>query len=202
MPITIKNLHYFKILPSALPDNQPYYYLSKEQRSICESLDTLHSYLPIYLVGYPHRIVSNALGYGEMGIHNALQRSDLMQPYVWATEFENVHSTGNFDEPTIIVDGIQYNGSEDYYHSQKPFPFDSQLWHSQRDDVMKAAIYHKFTSSNLLRDLLLSTHDLPLLSIKRDRYWGVLPSGEGENKLAVLLMELRTRLQRESRIIT
>ena len=27
----------------------------------------------------------------------------------------------DFDEPTIIVDGIQYNGSEDYYHSQNHF---------------------------------------------------------------------------------
>ncbi len=198
MPLTTKNFHYFKTLPNILPNNEPYYYLSEEQRSICESLGMLHSYVPHLPCWVPHRVVSNALGYGEMGIHNALQRSDLMQPYVWATEFENVHSTWNFDEPKIIVDDIQYNGSEDYYHSQKPFPFDSQLWHTQRDNVMKTAVYHKFTTSTVLQDLLLSTHDLPLLSIKRDRYWGVLPSGVGENKLAVLLMELRTRLQRDN----
>ena len=196
MPLTTKNLHYFKTLPNILPNNEPYYYLSQEQRSICERLDALHSYVPHLPCWTPHRIVSNALGYGEMGIHNALQRSDFDQPYVWATEFENVHSTWNFDEPQIIVDGIQYEGSEDYYHSQKPFPFDSQLWHHQRDEVMKTAVYHKFTTSILLQNLLLSTQNHPLLSIKRDRYWGVLPSGEGENKLAVLLMELRTTLKK------
>ena len=196
MPLTTQKLHYFTKLPHALPNNEPYYYLSQEQRSICEHLDALHSCVPHLPCWVPHRIVSNALGYGEMGIHNALQRSDFDQPYVWATEFENVHSTWNFDEPQIIVDGIQYNGSEDYYHSQKPFPFDSQLWHRQRDDVMKTAVYHKFTTSTLLQDLLLSTHNHPLLSIKRDGYWGVFPSGEGENKLAVLLMELRTTLRK------
>ena len=195
MRTTTTQPHYFKTLPNILPNNEPYYYLSKEQRSICESIDALRSYIPHLPCWAPHRVISNALGYGEIGIHNALQRSDFEQPYVWATEFENVHSTWNFDEPQIIVDGIQYEGSEAYYHSQKPFPFDSQLWHRQRDNVMKIAVYHKFTTSTLLKDLLLSTHNHPLLSIKRDRYWGVLPSGEGENKLAVLLMELRTNLR-------
>ena len=93
MPLTTKNLHYLKTLPNILPNNEPYYYLSQEQRSICEHLDALHSYVPHLPCWAPHRIVSNALGYGEMGIQNALQRSDFDQPYVWATEFENVHST-------------------------------------------------------------------------------------------------------------
>ena len=195
MPLTIKNLHYYETLPDVLPNGEPYYYLSKEQHFICLNLEDLSSYVPHLPCWVPHRIVSNALGYGERGIDHALQRSDLTQPYVWATEFENVHSTWNFDEPQIIIDGIQYEGSEDYYHSQKPFPFDSQLWHRERDNVMKTALYHKFTKSIPLRRTLLSTHELPLLSIKRDHYWGVLPNGEGENKLAVLLMELRTKLR-------
>jgi len=185
---------FYKTLPKQLPENEPHYYLSLEQRDICLSNPDLQSYAPHLPCWVPHRLVSNALGYGEAGINQALKRCH-NGPYVWATEFENVHATWNFNEPIITVDGKQYRGSEHYYHAQKPYPFDSKLWDSQRVSVMKIAIYHKFTASSKLTDLLLSTHSLPLLSIKRDSFWGVLPNGQGENKLAELLMDLRQELQ-------
>jgi predicted NAD-dependent protein-ADP-ribosyltransferase YbiA (DUF1768 family) len=188
------NQKYFKTLPEKLPDTEPYYYLSKQQLPICLKHEMLGSYVPLLPVWVPHRIVSVALGYGEVGINNALQRSPTQRPYVWATEFENVHSTWNFEEPHIIVDNVLYMGSEHYYQAQKPYPFNSKLWDSQRDDVMRQAVFHKFTKNTELKELLLSTHHHLLLSIKRDSYWGVLPNGHGENKLGELLMELRAQL--------
>jgi len=90
-------------------------------------------------------------------------------------ELENVHSYWYFDEPSFDVDGIHYTCSEDYYHRQKPRPFDSDLWDDQRDAVMRAAVRHKFGSDSDLHDLLLSTDPHPLCSIKDDDYWGITP---------------------------
>ena len=188
-------LYCFKQLPERLPKNEPYYYLSLLQKNICQEIEPLQAYVSLLPCWVPHRVVSNALGYGELGIQNALRRCLDNTPYVWATEFENVHATWCFEEPRITVEGVEYRDSEHYYHQQKPYPFDALLWDSQRDDVMRRAVEAKFSSSLELRQLLLSTHNHPLLSIKRDSYWGVLPDGSGENRLAELLMELRAKWQ-------
>ena len=185
---------YFKVLPTKLPDKQPYYYVSRRQYHICISKPILQPYADHLPCWIPHREVANALGYGELGINNALKRCP-DGPYVWATEFENVHATWIFDEPELKINGMTYEGSEHFYQSQKPFPFDSVLWKAQRDDVMRVALHHKFSACGDLRALLLSTRHHPLLSIKRDSYWGVFSDGTGENKLAILLEELRTQLR-------
>ena len=39
----------------------------------------------------------------QAGIDLALSRHP---PYVWATEFENVHQFWTYDEPQIVADGI------------------------------------------------------------------------------------------------
>ena len=186
----------FKILPNVLPDHQPYYYLSTQQRRICRANPTLQRYVEKLPCWVPHRVVATALGYGEEGIDNALKRCP-HGPYVWATEFENVHATWVFDEPDLQIGGVTYRGSEHFYQSQKPRPFDPKRWDSQRDSVMRVAVYHKFTSRSELKALLLSTHHHPLVSIKGDSYWGIFPDGRGENKLAKLLEELRTQLREE-----
>ena len=190
MPIFFQ--HVFQKLPNVAL-NKPYYYLSKDQKDICARYPDLEHYIDDLPCWVPHTIVAQALGHGTSGIKNACTR--LPRPYyLWATEFENVHSFWNFEEPSFTVDGVHYQGSEDFYQSQKPFPFDAEIWDKQRDDVMRVAIRHKFAASTSLRDLLISTHPFPLLSIKSDSYWGVIPSGEGENRLAELLMELRAEL--------
>jgi len=185
-------------LPTELPENEPYYYLSAAQRRICERSTVLAPYAS-HLPGWvPHRRVADALHHSHAGIEGALRKSD-GQPYVWATEFENVHTYWKYREPSLTIDGKSYHCSEDFFHKQKPNPFDKELWVGKgpglgrRDQVMQKGVRAKFTDP-ALQELLLASHPHPLLSIKGDDYWGVRPSGQGHNMLARLLMELREEL--------
>jgi predicted NAD-dependent protein-ADP-ribosyltransferase YbiA (DUF1768 family) len=184
-------------LPAQLPDGEPYYFLSTQQRSICARNAVLSSYVS-HLPGWvPFRRIADALEYSHRGIENALQKCG-GTPFVWGTEFENVHSLWHFDEPGFHADGRYYEHSEAYYHAQKPRPFSSDVWDTQRNDVMRAAVRYKFGSNPDLQALLVATHPHPLLSIKSHHHWGVDPNGMGENMLARVLMELRDDLVKAS----
>ena len=104
-----------------------------------------------------------------------------------------------FAEPTLRIDGVVYTCSEQYYHAQKPRPFDEAAWEAQRVDVMRRAVRAKVAASAEVRQLLLATGDHPLLSVKADRFWGFDPKRGGENMLARLLEELRQELRAMSR---
>lgn len=183
------------VLPS-LPErlDEPHVFLSARQADLCKRRFPLLAWAAPLLPGWiPHRCIANALGHGTDGIDKALGHLD-GKPYVWATEFENVHSMWRFDEPTIVVDGVAHLGSEVYYQSRKPVPYDDGWWLSMRVDVMRRAVRAKFAASSELRHLLLSTVPHPLLSIKEDAFWGFSPRQGGENMLARLLEELRAEL--------
>jgi predicted NAD-dependent protein-ADP-ribosyltransferase YbiA (DUF1768 family) len=62
---------------------------------------------------------------------------------------------------------------------------------------MREAVSHKFRADPGLRELLLATAPHPLASVKGDTFWGIGFNGEGENRLAELLMELRDTLMAE-----
>lgn len=65
-------------------------------------------------------------------------------------------------------------------------------WGSVRLDVMRKALYAKFTQMPKYKDLLLSTGDSELQEASpRDSFWGTGKDGKGENHLGKLLMELR-----------
>lgn len=181
-----------KSLPAAL--DEPYIFLSAKQASICDKHPPLAPYAPHLPAWVPQRKVSEALGHTTDGMTNALASLG-GKPYVWATEFENVHSFWRFAEPTLRIDGVVYTCSEQYYHSQKPKPFDDAAWEAQRVDVMRRAVRAKVAASAEVRQLLLATGDHPLLSIKADRVWGFDPKRGGENMLAQLLEELRQELR-------
>ena len=181
-----------KSLPAAL--DEPYLFLSAKQASTCAEHPPLAPYAPHLPAWVPQRKVAEALGHTTDGITNALASLG-GKPYVWATEFENVHSFWRFAEPTLRIDGVVYTCSEQYYHAQKPTPFDDATWEAQRVDVMRRALRAKVTASAEVRQLLLATGDHPLLSIKADRVWGFDPRRGGENMLARLLEELRQELR-------
>eukprot|EP00418_Pyrodinium_bahamense_P008465 CAMPEP_0179118136 /NCGR_PEP_ID=MMETSP0796-20121207/55534_1 /TAXON_ID=73915 /ORGANISM="Pyrodinium bahamense, Strain pbaha01" /LENGTH=227 /DNA_ID=CAMNT_0020816557 /DNA_START=50 /DNA_END=733 /DNA_ORIENTATION=+ len=182
-------------LPAELPPSEPYYFLSARQRVICQRYLELKAYASFLPGWVPHRRVAVALGHGEQGIEAALKSLDGV-PYVWGTEFENVHTLWRFEEPSFEVGGKVYHGSESFYQAQKPFPFDAEEWDAKRDGVMRTAVAKKFQDPELRR-LLLSTRSHPLLSIKHDKYWGMSPTGEGQNMLARMLMDLREELKVE-----
>jgi len=103
---------------------QPMLYLSKRQRNVIvrSSLSALRSYAD-HLPGWiPAYIVAGALGFDAKGIDRAVKHLQ-GRPYVWATEFENVHTTWKFSEPEITVQGTTYSCTESFYHAQKPVPF-------------------------------------------------------------------------------
>lgn len=60
---------------------------------------------------------------------------------------------------------------------------------------MKEALKAKFTQHVALRDLLLSTSNVHIVEHTRnDSYWGDGGDGSGQNKLGILLMEIRSSL--------
>ena len=139
--------------------------------------------------------------------------------FVWATEFSNVHSLFSFDEPRIVVNGEEWAGSEAYFQAQKEsgLPSDHETvkrlmknadpmeafgigrrysrrsdWFDVNVDVMRKAVRAKFTQNEVLKDLLLSTGNHPLVQVKPgDWFWGTGADNNGKNMLGVLLMELR-----------
>jgi hypothetical protein len=71
-------------------------------------------------------------------------------------------------------------------------------WESVKDDIMREALYAKFTQHPELHKLLLETGDAVLVEHTRnDCYWGDGGDGSGKNRLGLLLMELREELQVE-----
>ena len=186
-----------KELPPVL--DRSYVYLSTLQRDPLmrikhakEFVNTVAGFLPCWV---PHRTLAAAMQISPDAIERAEQSFGF---YVWATEFENVHSMWVFQEPTLTIDGTNYNDSEHYYHSQKPVPWDVATWEAMKVDVMTKAVWEKVLRSEDVRLLLLSTGGHPLVSIKKDYFWGFHPSNDkvSVNALAVILMSIRTALRR------
>jgi len=176
--------------PSAL--SEPLIYLSARQALECgkrAGLSRFADHLPGWV---PATVIAEALGFSDEGIRRAIQYTG--GPYLWATEFENVHTLWEYAEPDIVIGGKRFAGSEAYYHSQKPVPFDDAKWLPMRVEVMRTAVRAKFAAAADARALLMATHPHPLLSIKGDCFWGFDARHGGENKLAELLMELRSEL--------
>jgi ribA/ribD-fused uncharacterized protein len=68
-------------------------------------------------------------------------------------------------------------------------------WESVKEDIMREALWAKFTQHDDLRDLLLGTGDAQIIEhTHKDRYWGDGGDGSGLNRLGALLMEVRARL--------
>lgn len=68
-------------------------------------------------------------------------------------------------------------------------------WDAVKEEVMRQAVRAKFTQHRRLRDRLLATGDAVLVhASSSDVFWGQTADGVGENRLGVLLMELRATL--------
>lgn len=72
-------------------------------------------------------------------------------------------------------------------------------WEDIKIDVMSMVLEHKFSDPDL-RAALLATGDAELFEANHwhDKFWGVDKwTGDGENHLGNLLMQLRNRLQKD-----
>lgn len=73
-------------------------------------------------------------------------------------------------------------------------------WEEVKDGIMEEIVYEKFSQNDYLLERLLDTGDAVLIEGNswHDTYWGVDSStGEGENKLGLILMRVRDRLREE-----
>ncbi|MCC7509540.1 MAG: NADAR family protein [Planctomycetes bacterium] len=69
-------------------------------------------------------------------------------------------------------------------------------WEQVKDDVMRKAVWAKFTTHPELEALLLSTGEQELVeNAPGDYYWGCGKDGSGRNMLGRILMETRRKLQ-------
>ncbi len=118
----------------------------------------------------------------------------------------------------LKVNGVLYHSSENYYQSHKTestcarcliagvTPRESKRlgrrvtlrsdWNDVKINVMKDALFYKFSQDKDLRDKLIATGNTELIEDNtwNDRFWGVC-NGEGINHLGKLLMELRDELK-------
>ena len=68
-------------------------------------------------------------------------------------------------------------------------------WEYVKDDIMRYAVYQKFKQNTMLKELLLSTDNLPIIEhTNNDSYWGDGGDGMGKNQLGHILMEVRNKL--------
>ena len=69
-------------------------------------------------------------------------------------------------------------------------------WESVKDDIMREAVWAKFSTHESLKALLLSTGNEELVeNAPGDYYWGSGADGSGRNMLGRILMETRQRLR-------
>jgi len=130
----------------------------------------------------------------------------------------------NFAKFPIKIDDKVWPTSEHYFQAQKFSPkypdlveqvrqfskpreaFDAARtykeyvrndWQDIKESIMKKALFAKFTQHQKLTELLLATGDRGLIeNSPYDNYWGNGGSGgSGQNRLGILLMELRTELR-------
>ena len=170
--------------------NKDQYEIIKERKNNVKPCSRAES-LPHWI---PASMIAGYFGYDTSGINKAVRAFG--GTYMWATEFENVHSTWNYIERPIRVDGHEYQCIESYYQNHKPDPKGrSDQAVAERMNLMKKGVWQKFThaeNSDELLNLLVSTYPNNLVAIKTDVYWGFDATYGGENQLANILMEIRS----------
>ena len=127
----------------------------------------------------------------------------------------------NFSKHSFVIDGQPWQTVEHYFQAQKfpgtpreheiqiaSAPMTAKLkgnerttplrpdWDAVKDDIMREAVRAKFTQHDDIRAVLLGTGDEVLIeAAPNDYYWGCGADGTGQNKLGLILMEIRDELR-------
>lgn len=69
-------------------------------------------------------------------------------------------------------------------------------WEQVKDNVMRKAVFAKFSQNDGLKTLLLNTGlECIIEKTTNDYYWGCGTDGSGKNMLGIILMETREKLR-------
>jgi len=207
----------YKEVPKILCESLIYF--SKSQLPIWKSLfpEVDSSFLPCWV---PYKIYI-ARKYGEDNDIVSRVESHYNGYFLWATEFSNVQQNFIYKQPSIVIDSVKYNSVEHYFQLMKSkdtpdheiakmqmkhaSPMECynigrkyamvKNWYTLKKDVMYSALFAKFTQNPELYDLLISTKNHYLVSIKiHDDYWGTGNYGKGKNVLGKMLMNIRSEI--------
>lgn len=135
------------------------------------------------------------------------------------TEFrgEN-YFLSNFYSCKVTFNGLTFNNSEAAFQAQKDLNSANSFvclsgyeakqlgkkvplrkdWEEVKEKIMFQVLYAKFTQNEDLKKLLLDTGNATLVEENswHDTFWGVdINTGQGENKLGILLMAVRDVLR-------
>lgn len=68
-------------------------------------------------------------------------------------------------------------------------------WEQVKDDIMRKAVFEKFSQNEEIKKILLSTGKENIVeNTSNDYYWGCGKDGSGKNVLGKILMEVREKL--------
>lgn len=136
------------------------------------------------------------------------------------SQTEAFREFSNFSPHGIEMDGVWWKTVEHYFQAMKfgdeayrdrigkastpkmakalgrtrAFPIRPD-WDTARDAVMLDAVRAKFRTHKTLADLLLSTGDEDLAEAAPGDYWGIGGDGSGENRLGLILQQVRGELR-------
>lgn len=69
-------------------------------------------------------------------------------------------------------------------------------WEDIKDDIMRKAVFEKFSQNKSIRNILISTKDEVIVEdTSSDYYWVIKSNGTGKNMLGKILMEVRNQLK-------
>jgi len=125
----------------------------------------------------------------------------------------------NFEPITIIIDNVKYPSVENYYQSQKTLDLEERKqfqncspskskflgkkiklrkdWDNIKNSIMKKALDIKFAKGTNQANKLLETGNDEIIEWNNwgDRIWGKTLDGIGENRLGIMLMDIRNKLK-------
>ena len=134
---------------------------------------------------------------------------------------DDYYFLSNFYEVPITFEGIQYLNSEAAFHAQKTLDIEARKQYSSLDpksakrkgrkenlrtdweevkvDIMKRICIAKFEQNPDLKEKLLATGNKTLIEGTwwKDTFWGIdLKTGQGQNHLGQILMEIRDEFRK------
>lgn len=144
-------------------------------------------------------------------VHDAKKIGGFVGEYRWLS---------NFFMCPVTWEGRSYTSSEAAYQSGKyppaerdvfmtldpdpakklsrTKPYDTAVWEARKERTMREVVTAKFTQNRELAEKLIATGDRVLEETNwwGDKIWGTY-QGVGENKLGILLMDVRAQLLKE-----